>query len=324
MFNRATSLALLALTLTGLLVAGYFLLFSGTALQTAAPAYSSLSTGPQGTSVLFGAYARAGLNVVHGFEPDSLPLMPPAGTVAFVIAPGGWANHLADQLYDFAQRGGRVVLAAPSLPPPAIPGAPPDPEPRLDLKLGAQTIVSNDPRLNLPNAIGAFPLATPRTSLKLSPAWRPLVASGGRVYLAQRRVGAGEVILASEAAFLSNEALAQSTDTARLAGFADGRSVVWVDESLHGLSPARGVQWLLHRYHLEPGLVALLVTLALLAWSVLGTLERPPDAAAGSEQPIALPDTSFTGYLRLLRRAIPPDQLAAIFKRQTHAQRQPF
>ncbi|HXR97027.1 MAG TPA: DUF4350 domain-containing protein [Terriglobales bacterium] len=324
MFSRGGRLGFLVLTLAGLMAGGYFLLFSGTALQTALPASSSLLTGPRGTSVLFGAYARAGLNVVHGFEPDSLPAMPPTQTVAFVLAPSGWANHLADQLYTFALRGGRVVLAAPPLPPPPIPGAAPDPEPRLDSKLGAHLIVEQASASNLPAAVGTFPLATPLVSLKLSPGWEPLVASGGRVYMARRRVGAGELILASEATFLSNEALAQSPDTQRLATLANGRSVVWVDESLHGLAPVRGVQWLLHRYHLEPGLVALLATLALLAWSVFGTLERPPDPNPDPEQPMELPDTAFTGYLRLLRRAIPPEQLTATYEKQTHAQRQPY
>ncbi|HUX68009.1 MAG TPA: DUF4350 domain-containing protein [Terriglobales bacterium] len=332
---RIGGLVLVALALGAV---GYRLLMAAT-LSQATPAYSSVRTDPSGTSVLFGAYARAGLAVSRGYEADSLAGMVPGATVAFVLAPEGWANHLGRQLDDFARRGGWVVLAGPPLamPTPA-PGstaamlAPP--EEGLDARLGAgletaqagkhppPTLTYAEPVAGTaPAGAVRLPLQFPLNSLKLSPAWKPLYQGGGRTYMAVRAVGRGRVVLASEATFVSNDNLAHAPDAELLSWLVAGRRAVWADETLHGLQQARGMAWLLQRYRLNLAAGCVLATLALMAWGAAANLERPPKAVPGASVEVAQTDAG-EGYARLLQRAIPLGQLLPACWRQ-FAQRHP-
>ena len=62
----------------------------------------------------------------------------------------------------------------------------------------------------------------------------------GRVYMAMRRVGNGELIAASQEAFLLNEAIKKRPNPVVLDFLTGGRPVIWVDETLHGLHQNQG------------------------------------------------------------------------------------
>lgn len=315
---------------------GAYRLLTAAALSGGTPAFSSLRTDPFGSSVLFGAYRRAGLSVLRGYDAQSVASLQPNRTVAFVISPGAWANDLAAQLYTFAQRGGFVVLAGPPAPPPtAAPGSPAvsdamePPQATLDdllgarlqfLKLGAAAVAlahTAQPVAGLlPPDAHPLPLLDPSATLQLSHAWTPLYQAGGHTYMAMRQVGQGRVILASEAAFLSNDELARSSDAALLSWVTGGRTVIWVDETLHGLEQSHGVLWLLRRYRLLPALAWLLFTCGLLMWGAATSLERAPDPS-DADDPATVPIAGASGgYARLLQRAIPAQELLAACRSQ--------
>ncbi|MGH9393385.1 MAG: DUF4350 domain-containing protein [Terriglobales bacterium] len=260
--------------------------------------YSSLRSDPQGTSLLFGAYQRAGLRVARGYSVESLQTLDPKAAVVFVVAPEDWQGSLAGQIEAFARRGGRVVLAAP------VAGG-------VAARLGAEVAGPPQPGIalegtGLPVAgfapVGALelPLLDARFALRMKGPWQPIYQRGNAVYMAQRGVGAGEVVVASEAGFLSNEILAQRPDPALLSWLAGGRAAVWVDETTHALGEVRGLPWLVRRYRLGTGLLWVLVAGGLGVWMKAARLERAPTPEVDAE--VAVRETMFDGYARLLQR----------------------
>src|SRR5438094_419833 len=98
----------------------------------------------------------------------------------------------------------------------------------------------------------------------------------GRVYMAMRRVGNGELIAASQEAFLLNEAIKKRPNPVVLDFLTGGRPVIWVDETLHGLHQNQGVLWLVQRYRLQAALMLFWAALLGLLWSMSGDLVRRP------------------------------------------------
>lgn len=330
-----TSWTVLGIAALALGLLGYRLL-GGSALPNSMPPYSGARTDPRGASVLYGSLRRAGLAVATGTSADSLAAESPEQSVAFVLAPDGWEEPVVQALQRFAAQGGTVVLAEP--PPSAAPAtgaaaaaaALAPPVRGLGERLGAQ--VRRDPQpapdqvqyaaptAAAPPGAHALPLADPPAHLVLSRVWTPLYQRGGKTYMAVRAVGQGRMVIATEATFLSNATLAQAPDPVLLSWLLGARRAVWEDETLHGWETARGVPWLLARYHLQTATLLLLLALAAFLAAAWSTIERPPDAAPAAVAVTA--ENAQTGYVRLLERAIPPRELLAACWRQ-FAARQP-
>jgi hypothetical protein len=285
---------------------------------------SSLREDPYGTSLLFEAYKRAGYRVTRSQDEDSLADLDAANATAFFVggAPlNDWqvengkmrlGGKFVAKLDDFLSRGGRVVLV----------------DPRWDYKSDAQGWeVRNEwaerkdeshPVWLTPSA-GALPadaesiyLERRSPALKTDDDWTTLYTGAdddpaksprGRVYVAIRSVGKGELIAASQQSFLLNEVIKTHPDPVLLDFLAGGRPVIWVDETLHGLHQQQGVIWLVQRYKLQASLLFFWATLLILLWSMGGDLLRRP--APGPDAHILRQgESAGVAAMRLLQRSV--------------------
>lgn len=303
----------------------------GPDLANEAAAFSSTRTDPQGTSALFNAYAAAGLQTVRSYDVRTLDDLSPAATTAFVLEPQAWPEGLAARLLAFAGAGGTVVLAGLPLPVPGLPSASPtgtQPAPStlaqllgIRMRLVRQDEHQADATTKWSpvfsgGSMHRMPLVHPEYGLHLPQGWTPLFVRGGVVYAAERSIGHGRIIAASEATFLSNDNLRQEPDIELLSWLVTGRTEVWVDETTHGLSDDPGTAWLLQRYHLRTGVLLLLAGFALLGWAIAAGLEQPPDPGAEASDQEFVPLPASAGLVRLLQRALPPGELLAEVRRR--------
>jgi hypothetical protein len=258
---------------------------------------SSLREDPYGTSLLFDSYARAGYQVKRSQDEDSLSDQNTGSTTAFFI--GGypvsdWENRkgkvrdagkFSGRLEAFLARGGRIVLI----------------QPAWKLKSESEgwevenmwnnttnsgpTWVSPDLR-EMPAGSEMMYLGADAPWLKTDEHWTALYAGptkadakpdrSGNVYMAMRRVGNGELIVASQEWFLLNETIKTRPNPVLLDFLTGGRPVIWVDETLHGLHQSQGVLWLVQRYRLQVALMLFWAALLALLWSMSGNLVRRP------------------------------------------------
>lgn len=128
------------------------------------------------------------------------------------------------------------------------------------------------------------------------------------VYLAMRQVEKGELVVASQESFLLNEAIKTHPNPALLDFLAGGRSVIWVDETLHGLHQDQGVLWLVGRYRLQAALLLFWATLLALLWSMGGDLVRRP---ARHRAATIRGEAAGLAAQRLLRRSVTKEQVVA-------------
>jgi hypothetical protein len=129
------------------------------------------------------------------------------------------------------------------------------------------------------------------------------------IYMAERRVGKGELIAASQESFLLNEAIKTHPNPVLLDFLAGGRRVIWVDETLHGLYQQQGALWLVERYRLQPALLLFWATLLALLWSMSGDLVRHPARDWGAEI-VRNGEAAGVAGQRLLERSIASEQVA--------------
>lgn len=293
---------------------------------------SSLREDPYGTSLLFDSYQKAGYQVKRSQDEDSLADQDAQRTTAFFI--GGYPSSdwkmqmgragIADKfrlrVEHFLARGGRVVLVAPSW----------------KLKSESQgwevgrkyyeTPDDSGPTW-IPADSGAMPagsedmyLGADAPWLQTDAAWIPLYTSPAdanektntatHVHMAMRQVGNGKLIAASQQSFLLNEAIKTHPNPALLDFLADGRPVIWVDETLHGLQQDEGVLWLVHRYRLQAALLLFWATLLILLWSISGDLVRRP-ARSQAAQIVRHGEGPGVAARRLLQRSIAREQVVA-------------
>src|SRR5260221_641919 len=296
---------------------------------------SSLREDPYGTSLLFDAYARAGYQVKRSQDEDSLSDQNAEKATAFFI--GGYpyndwesqkgnlrnAGKFRGRLEEFLARGGRVVLIKPAW--------------KLESKSQGWEVENNwketphesgptwiSPDLReMPAGSEMMYLGADAPWLKTDEHWTPLYAgpakaaakdtkadTSGRVYMAMRRVGNGELIAASQESFLLNEAIKKRPNPVVLDFLAGGRPVIWVDETLHGLHQDEGVLWLVRRYRLQAALLLFWATLLALLWSMSGDLVRRPARDGGAEV-IRHGEAAGVAAQRLLQRSIAPEQVVA-------------
>ena len=135
-------------------------------------------------------------------------------------------------------------------------------------------------------------------------------APPAHVYMAIRRVGNGELVVASQESFLLNEAIKTHPNPALLDFVVAGRPVIWVDETLHGLHQEEGVLWLVQRYRLQAALLLFWATLLALLWNMSGDLVRRP-ARDPSAEIIRHGEGAGVAAQRLLQRSIAAEQVVA-------------
>jgi hypothetical protein len=134
--------------------------------------------------------------------------------------------------------------------------------------------------------------------------------ASAHVYMAMRRAGKGELIAASEESFLLNEPIKAHPSPVLLDFLAGGRSVIWVDETLHGLRQDEGVLWLVQRYRLQAALLLFWATLLVSLWNMSGDLVQRP-AHKSTMQIVLHGEVAGVSARRLLQRSIAKERVVA-------------
>ena len=145
--------------------------------------------------------------------------------------------------------------------------------------------------------------------------WHALYRRAGRPVVVARPVGdrGGELILASDSYFLSNEALRAEPRPALLAALVGPARRVVFDETHLGITEQPGMMTLARRYHLQGALGALGVLAVLFIWRNVVSLVPPPVPAGGAARETAVTGRdAAAGFLNLLRRGVSPRELIAV------------
>jgi hypothetical protein len=299
------------------------------------PPYSSLRADPLGARALHDALAGLpGREVRRRLD----PLAPSAGGVRLLAGlPAGELAGLGDaaleELDAFLRAGGRLVLALRPEPrrtrrtwlaehqltnAPVLPGTGGPAGVRWKFRLAWQDLpapADDGPPADFAQRTTNAPAALPaqlawrsgRTLVPEDDAWRVLYARGDAAVLAARRVGAGELVVLTDAFPLANEAQRRARETALLAWLVGGAAVVEFDEVALGVAQTPGVAGLARRYRLHGLAAGLLLLAALFVWRAARPLappeaEPPPDAAVRGGD-------AATGLARLFQRHVPAADL---------------
>ncbi len=158
-----------------------------------------------------------------------------------------------------------------------------------------------------------FDLASPEAR---AAGWHALYQRRNRPVVVARPVGnnGGELIMASDSYFLSNEALRAEPRPALLAALVGPARQVIFDETHLGIADQPGMMTLARRYHLQGALAVLGLLAGLFLWRNVVSLVPPPvpnDGGAAASLSVTGRDAA-AGFLNLLRRGVPPRELIAI------------
>lgn len=137
--------------------------------------------------------------------------------------------------------------------------------------------------------------------------WSVICRRGAEGVMTERPHGAGTIVLAGDAFFLSNEALQRDRSTPLLAWIVGPQARVVFDEAHLGVVADTGLAALGRRYGLAPAFFMFLLLAALWVWRRMA-LFVPPPTEAGE---VALAYHPAAGLEALLRRAVAPGELAA-------------
>ncbi len=158
-----------------------------------------------------------------------------------------------------------------------------------------------------------FDLDTPEAH---AAGWHALYQREKRPVIVACPVGdkGGELILASDSYFLSNEALRAEPRPALLAALVGPARRVIFDETHLGIAEQPGMMTLARRYHLQGALAALGLLAVLFIWRNVVSLVPPPVPSNDPAAPAATVTgrDAAAGFLNLLRRGVSPRDLTAV------------
>jgi hypothetical protein len=146
----------------------------------------------------------------------------------------------------------------------------------------------------------------------MSDAWKPLYTANSKCVMAERPVGRGSLVMATDAYFMSNEALKSERHTDLLLYLIAGSRVVIIDETRHGIQRRPGVIGYLRQHRLHWILIALLCVAALFVWRNSVPLVPVNRSRTDYSTGAAEARNAAQGMTNLLRRSIPPQRLLEI------------
>jgi hypothetical protein len=168
--------------------------------------------------------------------------------------------------FDFAARGGRIVLAVPGgLPPLEFRGdAPPSADKVFPFTAGIERI--------------AFPARRGIVASTLGPRMVALYAAGTRVAIARERIGRGDLIVVADPDIFTNAQLRAGNHLPLLLALCGTGRPLFFDETIHGLGSEGGILELLKEWGLGPFLLLLVAAGLLLFWRGSTRIGPPEDA----------------------------------------------
>ncbi len=147
----------------------------------------------------------------------------------------------------------------------------------------------------------------------LDKTWQVLYARGTNAVVMERKLGAGTIVLSSDAYFLSNEALRKDRAPALLAWVIGPNHDVLFDETHLGISETPGVVWLARKYQLHWLFAGLLLLAGLFVWKNSVSFVPPyTDEADSPNADLAAGKDSAAAMVNLLRRSVAPRDLLGV------------
>lgn len=140
--------------------------------------------------------------------------------------------------------------------------------------------------------------------------WQTIYARGTNVVIAERKFGAGSVVLAGDSFLVSNEAMVDDRQPELLSWLLGNSREVVFDEAHFGIQQTEGVATLLRKYHLYAVIGALLLLAVLFIWK--NALAFVPPWEMTRSQPFVPGRETSAGFINLLRRNIPSRDLLKV------------
>lgn len=256
------------------------------------PEYSSLRSDPMGAKLLFDGLAGIpGLRVERNYLPPQY--LPEAGAAILLLgaAPDSLAGDLP-VLERTAARGNRVVIAL------KLPAGGPLPDTKAVESLWHVRVETDTARRR-----------AHRFYFAESQEWRVLDRIGPKVLAMERDFGKGSVAMLAESDSFSNQSTVAG-DRLRAVSTAIGPySYIVFDEQHLGIAEGGSIVRMAYRFHLTGLIAGLALLAALFLWR--NAAGFPPPAGGVVSGRLA-GRTSHAGLLTLLRRHVPPRELAAV------------
>ncbi len=146
--------------------------------------------------------------------------------------------------------------------------------------------------------------------VRIEPEWNPLYYAKLRPVLMRRRWGKGEILLASDSYFISNEALRNDRRPMLLNTLAGWPGTLLFDESHLGTQEQEGIMRLAEKFRLEGFLFGILGVVLLFLWR--NSLPLVPPQGTDAQAPLGgaiSGKDSRSGLVNLLRRNIPASDI---------------
>ena len=323
--SRAWKSRLLALAVGAVFFAGAIGLFHQRfASGEIYPEFSSMRTDPMGTRLLYDSLGRLpGIAVERNFLP--LDFLPPGGVTLVMLGLSpmqvNWAADFLRPVEKTAARGNRVVVAMYLKPEFDQPkqedfdrqAAPKPPDPKMKVKPKPPP----EPALRTLWKVSLKIDSTPKEPHPLyfaqADGWRVRDKIGEKVLAIERDFGKGSVVLMTESADFTNQATAATDRLRQVAGALGGYPRIVFDEHHLGIAESGSVMGMARQFRLMGLALGLALCAGLFIWRNASGFPPPAPARAGER---LSGRTSQAGLLTLLKRHIPPADLAAVCWRE--------
>lgn len=143
--------------------------------------------------------------------------------------------------------------------------------------------------------------------------WRVRERTGSKILAIERDFGKGSVVLMAESADFSNQSAVAMDRLPQVAGALGGYRRIVFDEEHLGIAESGSVVGIARQFRLMGLAIGLGLCAALFIWKNASSFPPPEPARAGER---LSGRTSQAGLLTLLKRHIPPAQLAAVCWRE--------
>jgi len=146
---------------------------------------------------------------------------------------------------------------------------------------------------------------------ELAPPWRTLYSCEGKPVVIERNFGDGTIVLAGDAYFLSNEAVARERSSRFLAWLVGSARVVVFDEEHHGIADQANLASLIPKYRLHGVVAGLALIAGLVLWKEAVPFLPARRVARDTRAEVRGKDAD-AGFINLLRRSVPPRQVIGL------------